>query len=64
MSDVEDRAKKAAEAPENAAQRDHNQRIGVDNDQAARNPETDPTATDHPTGEEDARENAENEPAG
>jgi hypothetical protein len=64
MSDIEDRAKKAAESPENAAHSDRNQRIGVDNDRPAQNPETDPAATDHPTGEDQARQNAENEPPG
>lgn len=40
------------------------QRVGVDDDQPAQNPETEPQATDHPTGEHQAQKNAENEPAG
>jgi hypothetical protein len=64
MSDTEDRAKKAAAAPENAAQRDHNQRVGVDDDRPAQNPETDPTVTENPTGADQARENSENEAPG
>jgi hypothetical protein len=58
---VAERAKKMAELPENAAARDHLQHVGVDEDQPAQNPETDPQATEHPTGEDQARENAENE---
>jgi hypothetical protein len=61
---IAERAKKMAELPENAAARDHHQRVGVDNDRPAQNPETDPAATDHPTGEDQARQNAENEPPG
>jgi hypothetical protein len=62
MSDIEVRAQQAADAPDNAAERDRNQRQGVDDDRPAQNPETDPQATDHPTGDSQARENAENEP--
>jgi hypothetical protein len=62
MSDIEERAKREAESPENVAKRDQNERIGVDNDRAAQNPETNPTSTDHPAGESQASENAENEP--
>lgn len=40
------------------------QRVGVDDDQPAQNPETDPQATDHPAGEEQAERNAADEPAG
>jgi hypothetical protein len=40
------------------------QRVGVDDDQPAQNPETDPRATDHPAGAGHAQENADNEPAG
>jgi hypothetical protein len=39
-------------------------RVGVDDDQPAQNPETAPTATDHPTGEGQAQPNIDNEPAG
>jgi hypothetical protein len=35
-----------------------------DDDQPAPTPGTDPRKTDHPTGEDQAKENAENEPAG
>ncbi len=61
MSTIEERAQQAANSPENAAERDRNQRQGVDEDAPAQNPETDPAATDHPTGEAQARDNAENE---
>jgi hypothetical protein len=39
-SDVEQRAKAAADSETNAAERDRNQRRGVDEDQPAGNPET------------------------
>jgi hypothetical protein len=64
MSDIEERAKREAESPENVAKRDQNKRIGVDNDRAAQNPETSPANTDHPAGKNQASENAENEPPG
>jgi hypothetical protein len=57
-----ERAQQAADDAANAEQRDRNQRRGVDNDQPSQNPETDATATDHPTGEQQAHENAENDP--
>src|ERR1700753_835837 len=63
MSEV-DRAQRAASAPDNAAERDRNQRRGVDEDAPAQTTETDPTDTDHPTGEAQARKSAENEPPG
>jgi hypothetical protein len=62
MSEIEERARNAAADPDNAAQRDHHQRTGVDEDRPAQNPDTDPQATDHPTGEAQASENRENEP--
>jgi hypothetical protein len=66
MSDIEERAKDAAAAPENAAQRDRNQRIGVDDDEPAGNEHTEATAdprdTDHPVGTDQAKENEENDP--
>jgi hypothetical protein len=37
---VEEKAKAAAESADNAAERDRNQRRGVDDDQPAHNPET------------------------
>jgi hypothetical protein len=40
------------------------QRQGVDDDQPAQNDGTNPRDTAHPTGEDQAHENAENEPAG
>ena len=38
--DIQERAKAAAESETNAAERDKNQRRGVDEDQSAGNPET------------------------
>lgn len=38
--DIQERAKAAADSEENAAERDKNQRRGVDEDQSAGNPET------------------------
>jgi hypothetical protein len=49
---------------ENEAKHEMYQRVGVDDDQPAQNPETEPQQTTHPTGEQQAQENAENEPAG
>ena len=40
VDDVQQRAKAAADAPTNAAERDRNQRRGVDEDQSADNPQT------------------------
>jgi hypothetical protein len=47
------------------------QRVGVDDDQPAQNPETesgdlgeDPRATDHPAGAEQVRDNKADEPPG
>jgi hypothetical protein len=37
---VQEKAKAAAESPDNAAERDRNQRRGVDDDQPAQNSET------------------------
>lgn len=63
-TDEVERAKRAADQPEHQAQRDRNQRRGVDEDQAAGGSETDPTATDNPVGADQARENEENESPG
>jgi hypothetical protein len=59
-----ERAQQAADLPEHRAERDRNQRRGVDEDQPASTSETDPTATENPVGVDQARENAENEPPG
>jgi hypothetical protein len=59
-----ERARAAADRPEHRAERDRNQRRGVDEDAPASTTETDPTATDNPVGVDQARENAENEPPG
>jgi hypothetical protein len=40
------------------------QRVGVDDDQPAQNPETEPSATDHPVGDGQAKENQDNDPPG
>jgi hypothetical protein len=70
MTGEVERAQRAANAPEHVAERDRNQRRGVDDDRPARNSEADPAtpqdpaATQHPVGTDQAQENAENEPPG
>jgi hypothetical protein len=51
-------------AEDDQAKHEMYQRVGVDDDQPAQNPETGPQATDHPAGEEQAHKNADNAPAG
>jgi hypothetical protein len=63
MGEVE-RARRAADQPEHRAERDRNQRRGVDEDQAVDPSETDPAATDNPVGVDQARKNEENDPPG
>jgi hypothetical protein len=53
-----------ARSEDDQAKREKHERVGVDDGQLAQNPGTDPRATDHPVGEDQARENADNEPAG
>jgi hypothetical protein len=59
MTEEVEGARQAANSPENAAERNRNQRRGLAEEQPAHYTETESAATQHPAGEDQARQNAE-----